>query len=269
MEEKYIQIKAEDSEAQGRAVLTPFLSSKIGPPKPAMIVCPGGGYTVLSEKEGTPVALRFQSYGMQAFLLEYSVGVESPYPKAMRELACAVSHIRKNAQQYHVDPDRIFLCGLSAGGHLAASLAVHGKAEWVRAYDFPTDFQPKGIVLCYPVTGDHKEGEMRSYQILRAGLRNQELEQYLYVDQYISKDMVPTFLWHNMDDTIVSASSSLDFLRRLQTTGISCEAHFFPEGGHMLSLCDESTAEDQSQINKTCAQWVPLALDWMKRLCKS
>ena len=44
-----------------------------GKDRPAVIVCPGGAYLNLSDKEGEPVALAFANMGYHAFVLKYSV----------------------------------------------------------------------------------------------------------------------------------------------------------------------------------------------------
>lgn len=267
MEEKYIAVQSVQKtavESDGKALLIPFINPAIGKRKPAVIVCPGGGYSMIAPMEAEPVALRFQSCGMQAFLLRYSVGKENPYPKALRELAFAIRHIREHAVEYNVDPAAIVVCGMSAGGHLAASIGVHGNATWTNKYGFPDSCRPDALVLCYPVTAEGGK-ETKTYQLMREGMKDKKLEQYLHVDRYVSKDTPQTFLWHTVDDDMVSAADSLVFLQALQQSGVSYESHFFPDGGHMLSLADESTARDESQINETCAQWFPLALRWIRR----
>jgi len=118
----------------------------------AVIICPGVGYEYCSEREAEPIAMRFASYGIQAFVLRYSC-VNKKFPTSLLEAAQAVAYVRRNAAELGVDPDKIMICGFSAGGHLAASLAVHWKK------DFITDalggesllYKPNGAVLCYPV----------------------------------------------------------------------------------------------------------------------
>ena len=81
----------------------------------AVILCPGGGYEFCSDREAEPIAMRFAGYGIQAFVLRYSV-VNKPFPTALLELAAAVSYVRSHAEEYDIHPDRIAVCGFSAGG---------------------------------------------------------------------------------------------------------------------------------------------------------
>ncbi|GHV84116.1 acetylesterase [Spirochaetia bacterium] len=233
--------------------------------RPAVIVCPGGGYRIINEKEGDPVARRFQAFGMQSFLLRYSVdGV--PFPIALTELASLVDHIRKNADYYDVDPDRIVICGFSAGGHLAASLAVHWEKYWFRdCLSSSLDCRPNGVVLCYPVISSGEHSHIESVDHLTRKLENKELKQYISVENYVSQNTCEVFLWHNFDDKEVKVENSLLFINALVKENVPFEAHIFPAGGHGISLCDECTAERENEINESCANWVSLAIDWIKR----
>ena len=89
--------------------------------RPAIIICPGGGYSGTCDREAEPIAVRFNALGCHAFVLRYNCR-PARYPVALLEIATAVAEVRAHADEWHVDPDRILVLGFSAGGHLAASL---------------------------------------------------------------------------------------------------------------------------------------------------
>ena len=94
--------------------------------RPAVIVLPGGGYTLLSPREEDPVVFTLFAAGYQVFVLRYSVGdkIASPsYPE--EEIADGVSILRANAKELMTMENGIFTLGFSAGGHAAASEACH------------------------------------------------------------------------------------------------------------------------------------------------
>ena len=97
--------------------------------RPAILIIPGGGYAIGSDRESEPVALQFLAAGYQAFVLKYSCA-PSRYPVALLEMAEAMSMIRGHADEWHVDAGRVAAIGFSAGGHLAANLTtVSSDAE--------------------------------------------------------------------------------------------------------------------------------------------
>ena len=93
------------------------------------IVLPGGEYSKIQEREAEPVAIRYQGYGLQCFVLQYSVARSDCYIKALKQLGESIALIRKNSEQWDIDPERIVLCGFSAGAHLAASLVIGSRYQ--------------------------------------------------------------------------------------------------------------------------------------------
>ena len=107
--------------------------------RPLVLVVPGGGYTHLSAREGDPVALQFAAAGYHTAVLRYAVGDDAAHGLPLRQLAAAIGLVRQNAAQWHVLPDKIAVCGFSAGGHLALSgavLAVPGLPDPPQRGDF-------------------------------------------------------------------------------------------------------------------------------------
>ena len=132
-------------------VLTHF-PAPAGRNKPALILCPGGGYEYCSIREGAPVACAFARDGVEAFVLEYDCTEVPLGVKPLHTLSASVAWVREHAAQLGIAADRIAVGGFSAGAHLAGLLA----ATWHDTDWFPegTDLQahrPNAAVLCYPV----------------------------------------------------------------------------------------------------------------------
>ena len=64
------------------------------------IVLPGGEYSKIQEREAEPVAIRYQGYGLQCFVLQYSVARSDCYIKALKQLGESIALIRKNSEQW-------------------------------------------------------------------------------------------------------------------------------------------------------------------------
>lgn len=230
--------------------------------RPAVVICPGGGYEYCSEREAEPVAMRFAAYGIQAFVLRYSCFKK--FPANLLEAAQAVAYVRKNAAKLGVDPDKIMICGFSAGGHLAASLAVHWKKSFITdALGGESElYKPNGAVLCYPVI---TAGEKRhNGSIVNIAGDDASLRELVSLEKHVTEDVPPVFLWHTADDGCVPVENTLMFAAALAEKKISFACHIFESGAHGLALCGDCTASGNEHFNPDCERWFPMAVDWIK-----
>jgi acetyl esterase/lipase len=247
--------------------------------RPAIIVCPGGGYMGLSDREAEPIALRFLAHGYHAFVLRYRV--QTLFPAPMLDLANAIALARRNAAEWFIDLNRIVVCGFSAGGHLAASLGVLWDkpmlTEPLRLS--PEQIRPNALLLCYAVVemealshhsppGD--EGGQPVYDpqdsiALALGTRpSQALRDQYRLDLHVSPATPPAFLWHTSNDQIVPTNNALRFAAALAAHKVPYELHIFEDGVHGLALADAVTAVPGAFINPDNQIWVELALNWLK-----
>ena len=121
--------------------------------RPAVLILPGGGYDYCSQREGEPVALQFLAAGYQAFVLEYSTAQKAANWQPMIDAARAMVWLRSNAGQLNLMPNKIAVCGFSAGGHLAASTAILWDATPVQEALGKERGKncPNAVILGYPV----------------------------------------------------------------------------------------------------------------------
>ena len=77
---------------------------------PAILVCPGGGYSYVSAREAEPIAMKFLPWGFHVFVLTYSVA-PIHFPTQIREVAAAMELIHANAEIWGVDTSRIAIMG--------------------------------------------------------------------------------------------------------------------------------------------------------------
>lgn len=120
--------------------------------RPAVIICPGGAYLRISDQEAEAVALRFAASGFHAFVLYYSVGEAARMPRPMQEIGWAISTVRDHAAEWYIDPDKVAVCGFSAGGHLCATASTKWREIGELLGIPPTLVRPDAALLCYPST---------------------------------------------------------------------------------------------------------------------
>ncbi len=231
--------------------------------KPAIIILPGSGYWKCCPREGEPVAMKYLAKGYNAFVLMYSCSPDV-YPKALCEVSNAVKMVRENADKWNIDPDKIAVCGFSAGGHLAATLGTLWNREPAVKCDGLN--KPNALILGYPVItseGEYRHEGSFNY-LLQERTADKALMEFLSPEKQVSEDTPPTFLFHAYGDNCVPMENSMMFASALKKANIPFELHVFPRGCHGFGTAEyEACAyEDVDHIS----QWVPLSVRWLDDL---
>ncbi|MBE5039857.1 alpha/beta hydrolase [Ructibacterium gallinarum] len=234
--------------------------------RPAVVICPGGGYGFVSPREAEPIAMRYCGAGYHAFVLDYSIA-PTGWPAACCELSKAVAYVRSIAEEHHIDKDKIAVCGFSAGGHLAASLGVYYDEEMILKYSGAEagENRPNGMILGYPViTGEEEKTHMGTLQNFMAG--REEVRPYFPLEEHVTPKTPKTFLWHTFSDGAVPVESSMRFAAALLKNRVEYELHIFPEGEHGLSLANKITASTPGGIIPAVQPWVDMSIRWLAQL---
>ncbi|MBS6501733.1 alpha/beta hydrolase [Clostridium tertium] len=273
----YEKIKLKDISSklkESNAVISIYIPENseeinINKKRETIIMCPGGGYVMTSDREAEPVALKFVAEGFNVVVLRYSVA-PNKFPKALIELAATVDYVRSKSKEWNVDKDKIIVCGFSAGGHLAGSLGVLWDNKILEeALEINKDnIKPNAMILCYPVITSGEFAHKGSFDNLLGENVSEVEREKLSLEKLVSKNTPTTFLWHTFDDGAVPVQNSLFFANSLASNNVPFELHIYPNGVHGLSLCEELTAMNgQSEhINQHAGTWFKLAVEWIKNL---
>lgn len=234
--------------------------------RPAVVVCPGGGYTSCSPREADPVAFQFMAEGYNAFVLYYSPNAHAVFPNPLLDLCAAMKRIRENAEAWGIMEDQIAVLGFSAGGHLTASLGVYWNDPEImeRSGCKNGENKPNAILLIYPVIST---SWMENYGELARIIGDNDWEstyKKLNLQTAVTKDTPPAFICHTARDAGVPPKDSIYFATALLNAGVPYELHIFPNGGHGLSLATPQVCANGG--DKSFAQWVKLATSWLERL---
>ena len=234
---------------------------------PAVVICPGGAYIDLSERESEPVALEFMSKGFHSFVLSYSTYPHA-YPDALIEVSAVISWIREHADELSVDPDKVFTCGFSAGAHLAASAGIYWKnPEIYKQTDIKYGSgRPNGMILCYPVVSNDIACErINSFDYLFPEKGQEQLRFENSLQNGVDETTPPAFIWHTYEDATVPAESSIVLAEAFKKNNVKFELHIFSDGPHGLSLCNNQTASDEKKqyYNSQVEEWKVLCYNWL------
>lgn len=223
-------------------------------PVPAVVVFPGGGYSHRADHEGGPVAQFYNSCGYQAFVVHYRVA-PNVYPAPQADAKRAIRLVRANAAAWGVDPDRVFVCGFSAGGHLAGCTAVLPDEPSVKDDLAHISSKPTGAVLCYPVIHFGDKGHKGSFRYLLGEERWEQDAPIYSLEKRVDENTSPCFLWHTAEDAAVPFENSLWMAEALHNKGIPVELHVFPYGGHGMGLAQGAPGGVE--------RWAPLSAAWI------
>lgn len=170
--------------------------------RPAVVICPGGGYEFCSPREAEPIAMQFNAAGFHAFVLNYSVK-PFKFPRALEELSMSVAMVRENAEEWMIEKNKIAVCGFSAGGHLACSLGMFWNTDIVKRDDQAN--KPNAMILAYPVISSGTFAHEGSFNNL---CETEEQKKYTSLETQTSKDTPPAFIWHTFEDACVPVENS-------------------------------------------------------------
>lgn len=269
---KKIEIKAHGMEAVGN-LYTYFLDSSIemrpNEKRPVILMCPGGGYEMTSDREAEPMAMQFLAMGYHVAILRYSV-CPVRYPAALLQVAESVLYLKEHADEYHIDPEKIVVQGCSAGGHLAANYGIAWNSPFLTKLmgmeNDPERLCVAGLLLCYPVITSGEKAHEESFRNL-LGEQYEEKKEELSLENQVTPDTPPTFLWHTATDETVPVENSLYFFQACLEHGVSAELHIYPVGGHGLSLANEETCRANGiGVQKECQSWIGLAQTWLEEI---
>ena len=131
-----IYLREDDQAVKMQTFVHDDSTNVIAGKRSAMVVLAGGGYLFqANDREGEPVAINYFAAGYNCFLVNYSINDKAGFPRPVQDVSKAIVHIRRNAEKYNVDPEKIYVIGFSAGGHLAASIGTFWAEDWAKADD--------------------------------------------------------------------------------------------------------------------------------------
>ena len=212
--------------------------------KPCVLVCPGGGYSILAYNlEGVEIAEALNKIGFSAFVLKYRCPGQPD--AALMDAQRALSLIRSKAGEWKVDPKRLGIMGFSAGANLTCRVSTNHKQRAYEPVDAADQFscRPDFSLPIYPwaLVPQAKKGEM--------------VPLHLRTRFPVDATTPPAFIVQTEDDACL-VENSLAYYVALRRAGVKAEMHLFAKGGHGYGIRKHGTDVDG---------WENLAAAFLKR----
>lgn len=207
-------------------------------PHPAVLVCPGGGYSHLAwSHEGLDIASFLNLQGISAFVLKYRCPGRKDAAHA--DAARSMRFIRWNAEKFNIDPEKVGVIGFSAGAHLAATISAPASPVPYAEMDDTMDqlsFRPDFTLLIYPAyLVDEKTNQIAS--------------------EFKIDSLTPPMFLVQAEDDFVRVENSLFWYHGLKQAGIAAEMHLYAEGRHGYGLLRKKFP---------VSSWGTLAAKWLR-----
>lgn len=240
-----------------------------GKNRPNLLVIPGGAYCMVCAPEGEFIAKEFYERGMNTFVLTYTTDITTAVPlnkQPLMDASRAVRVVRKTMYELMGEKEKTFIAGFSAGGHLAASLAVHymDLEDTSEKYKDFTN-RPDGAVLSYPVISFERNVESFSKLTLVGPNPSEELNDYFSLEKQVTDKTVPCFIWHTCEDGLVPCQNSLMFAGALREKNVKHELHIFSHGDHGLSLANKAFFECEDFGGSYVTEQLTLAIEAVRK----
>ncbi|HEV2480734.1 MAG TPA: alpha/beta hydrolase [Puia sp.] len=238
--------------------LIPFVPEQGKANGTAVVICPGGSYAGLaSSYEGTDVARAFAKMGITAFVLIYRLPSDAiridPSIGPLQDAQTAILTIRKNAAQWHLDPQKIGIMGFSAGGHLASTEGTHFDRPVIDNKEH-ISLRPDFMLLLYPVIDFGAYTHRGSRENLIGKTPGEKQIELYSNEKQVTPNTPPTFLVHAEDDNVVPVQNSLLFYEALLKNNVKAEMHLFQEGGHGFGMNNPKNRD----------KWFDWAIAWLE-----
>ncbi len=233
--------------------LIPFFPRKETATGTAILIFPGGGYRLLSLAAAEEISKALNENGITAFIVKYRLPNDTIMVDKsigpLQDAQAAIGLVRKRAAEWGINPDKIGMMGLSAGGHLVSMAGTQHRRIVVDNKE-NISFRPDFMALLYPVI-IYDPALPRTRENLIGKKPSPELLDLYSTDKHVTKATPPTFMVHAADDEVVPVKHTLYFFNALLKSDVKAEMHIVQSGGHGFALADSNSKDNWFRMFKS------------------
>ena len=201
--------------------------------KPAIISVHGGRWRAGNRTDASSIKVaQWADFGFFAMSIDYRLVGGSPAPAAYLDMLCAIRWVHAHADEYRIDPERVYLIGQSAGGQMVSLMATLGEGAHTRVGGWEkarTDVRAViSVAAAYelntlswgnlwtPVSGNIEEARRLASPLAHVGAATK-----------------PIIVIHSDDDKSVPIQQAVDMVARLKANNVPHRFVHFTDRGHM------------------------------------
>lgn len=223
---------------QGSALLADIAYPSGPAAKPAIIYVHGGSWRAGSRNgNGSLDTEQWAGFGFFAMTIDYRLVLASPAPAPYQDVQTAIRWVHAHADEYGIDPDRVYLIGNSAGGHLVSLAATLGEGPYAKTGGW--DSARSDVRAVISVSGPYDVNTL-SWGNLWTPLSEDphEARRLASPIHHVGPGTKPMLVLHSNDDQAVPVGQALDMVGALEAAGVMHRFVRYQDTGHMGIIPD-------------------------------
>lgn len=219
-----------------------------GGPWPVVVNIHGGGW-MTGDKEGATGFGGELREGYAVVSINYRLYPAIRFPKMVEDVKCAIRSLRAHATQFNLDPNRIAVVGVSAGGHLAALLGTSDQsAGWDVGEYLDQSSRVQVVVALAPATDLSQQFLEPTNQIQLLDLFGPQNLVLASPITHISPDDPPFLLIHGDQDKLIPVQQSQSMYAKLEEAGVPAELLIIKNAEHSLTAEEGSMTPTREEV---------------------
>ena len=210
--------------------------------KPAIISVHGGRWRAGNRADASSIKVtQWAEFGFFAMSIDYRLVGGSPAPAPYIDMLTAIRWVHAHADEYRIDPERVYLIGQSAGGQMVSLFATAGEAGFPRAGGWEkarTDVRAViSVAATYELNTlswgnlwtpfDSAQGKPLD------GPKVEEARRHASPITHVSPTTRPLLVIHSDDDKSVPVQQANDMAAKLKAAGVQTRYVHYTDKGHM------------------------------------
>lgn len=222
---------------------------------PTLIYLHGGGFkSGAKRREGQRALYRLAASGWVCIGANYRMSPEVQFPEYAIDLKKVIAWAKSEGLAHGVDPERIFLAGGSAGGHIAATAGLTANEPLLQPGFEDADTSVAGVVGLYGYYGNLKFGSLRPGGPISSSPR-----------ELVRPGAPPFLVIHGQRDTVVGVGNARRFVGELESAGNEVAFAELSGAQHTFDLLRSVRVEDTIDAIEDFAEWAALADSGIRR----